>query len=115
MATAAAALVARARREIQHQFFEADAVRPDRAIGFSPANGFERRMFGRYCSRGIIRESVDGKYWLDVVAYDVDLQQRHRRVRAVLLAIIAMLAILVLAGEFQGHSLLNATSAPPVH
>lgn len=115
MATAAAALIARARREIQHQFFEADAVRPDRAIAFSPANGFERRMFARYCSRAIIREVGNGKYWLDVVAYDIDVQQRHRRIRGVLLAIIAVLAVLVLAGEFEGHPVLNATSAPPAH
>ena len=42
MATAAAAAVARARREIQHHFFSNDAVRPDRAVDFDPANGLQR-------------------------------------------------------------------------
>src|SRR6476469_4439295 len=36
MATAAAAAVAQAQRRIQHEFFQADAVRPDRAITFDP-------------------------------------------------------------------------------
>ena len=98
MASAAAALIARARREIQHQFFEADAVRPDRAIGFVPANGFERRMFDRYQQRGIVREVGGDKYWMDVVAYDVDLRRRHRVVRNLLLAIILVLVVAMMAG-----------------
>lgn len=93
MATAAAALVARARREIQHHFFAADAVRADRALPFDPANGFERRRFERMRARNIVREEQPGHYWLDVVAYDVDLRARHRRVRIALLVVIAVLLI----------------------
>ena len=63
MATAAAALTARARRQIQHHFFSADAVRPDRALSFEPSNGFERRQFGRMRTRDVIREESPGKYW----------------------------------------------------
>ena len=97
MATAAAALIARARREIQHHFFSADAVRADRALPFEPANGFERRQFERMRGRDIIREEKPGDYWLDVVAYDVDLRARHRRVRMALLAVIAILIVAMLA------------------
>ena len=103
MATAAAALIARARREIQHHFFSADAVRADRALPFEPANGFERRQFERMRNRNIIREEKPGDYWLDVVAYDVDLRARHRRVRAALLFVIAILiAAMVASGAFVG-------------
>jgi hypothetical protein len=99
MATAAAALVARARREIQHHFFSNDAVRPDRAVAFDPGNGIERRQFERMRQRGIIREERPGTYWLDVVAYDVDLRARHRRVKTALLIIIAILLVtLVVTG-----------------
>jgi len=101
MASAAAALIARARREIQHHFFEADAVRPDRAISFAPANGFERRMFDRYQQRGIVREASGGRYWMNVVAYDLDLRCRHRRIRNLLLAIILVLIVAILAGAIQ--------------
>jgi hypothetical protein len=94
MASAAAALTARAKRQIQHQFFRADAVRPDRPIGFSPANGFERRQFARYQSAGVVHEVAPGQYWLDVVAYDVVLRRRHERVRlALLLVIVALLLV----------------------
>lgn len=93
MASAAAALIARARRQIQHKFFEADAVRPDRAMTFDAGNGIERRMFDRYRRRGIIREASDGRYWMDVVAYDIEIRQRHARVRMALLFVIAALLI----------------------
>jgi hypothetical protein len=104
MATAAAALVARARREIQHHFFGNDAVRPDRAVAFDPDNGIERRQFERMVARGIIREESGGKYWLDVVAYDFDLRARHRRVKVALLAVIAALIIVLLIGAFQARA-----------
>jgi hypothetical protein len=100
MATAAAALVARARREIQHHFFSHDAVRPDRAVAFDPGNGIERRQFERMVGRGIIHQTGAGDYWLDVVAYDVDLRARHRRVKA-LLVIIAILIVVLLATSLR--------------
>lgn len=93
MATAAAAAVARARREIQHHFFSHDAVRPDRAVAFEPSRGIERRQFERMRERGVIHEAKPGLYWLDVVAYDVDLRQRFNRVRTLLL--IMVLALMV--------------------
>ncbi|MES2327623.1 MAG: hypothetical protein V4499_09875 [Pseudomonadota bacterium] len=101
MASAAAALVARARREIQHRFFEADAVRPDRAISFEPSNGFERRIFDRYLRRGIVRQGMGGQYWMDVAAYDVDLRRRHRILRNALLTLILVLVVAMLAGALQ--------------
>ena len=93
MATAAAALVAKARREVQHHFFSADAVRPDRAVPFEAGTGIEQRQFERMLARGVIREAKPGSYWLDVVAYDADLRDRHARMRLILLAMV--LALLV--------------------
>lgn len=93
MATAAAAAIAKARRDIQHHFFSNDAVRADRAVAFEPRSGIQRRQFERMRSRGILHEAGPGLYWLDVVAYDIDLRQRFTRVRTVLL--IMLLAALV--------------------
>lgn len=95
MASAAAAMAARARREIQHRFFEADAVRPDRAIAFEAANGFEARQFARLRERGAIREGAAGRYWLNLPAYDIVLRERHRRVRTALIALAAIFAVYV--------------------
>ena len=93
MATAAASAVAKARRDIQHHFFSHDAVRPDRAVAFEANRRIEERQFERMRSRGIIREARPGLYWLDVVAYDIDLRQRFTRVRWVLLVMVIGLAV----------------------
>lgn len=98
MATAAAAVIAKAKREIQHAFFAADAVRLDRTIPFTPANGAERRQFDRLRAEGVIHEERPGRYWLDLPAYDAILQARHRRVQIVLLLLVAVLVGLLLFG-----------------
>ena len=95
MATGAAAAIARARRDVQHHFFSKDAVRPDRAVAFEPSRLIEQRQFERMQSRGIIREAQPGSYWLDVVGYDLDLQQRYRRIRMVLIVVLIMFAVWV--------------------
>jgi hypothetical protein len=93
MATAAAAAVAKARRDIQHHFFSNDAVRPDQAVAFEPRSRLQRRQFERMQSRGIIREGKPGSYWMDVVAYDVDLRARFARVKVILLAMVLVLLV----------------------
>lgn len=106
MATAAAALIARARRDIQHHFFSEDAVRADRAVAFTPSNAIEGRQFKRMLERGTIRREGADRYWIDVVAYDVDLQQRHRRVRIVLILLVIVLAGALIALEVSsGHAI----------
>ena len=93
MATAAAAIVAKARRDIQHHFFSHDAVRPDRAVPFEPERMVQQRQFDRMRSRGIIREAGPGLFWLDVVAYDIDMRQRHSRIALILLVMVLALAV----------------------
>lgn len=103
MATAAAAIVAKARRDIQHEFFSQDAVRPDRAIAFDPSRHVQRRVFERWRRSGVIREERPGCYWLDVTAYDVDLRRRHARVKVALLIIIGLLALLLITRQVTLH------------
>ena len=98
MATGAAAVIAKARRDIQHEFFSHDAVRADRAIDFDPSRHVQRRVFERWQRAGIIRRESNGRYWLDVVAYDVDLRQRHNRLRIALLVIVGLLALGIVTG-----------------
>jgi predicted exporter len=43
--------------------------------------------------RGIVRQTPAGTYWLDVVAYDDDLQARYRRIKVALFVVIALLLI----------------------
>jgi hypothetical protein len=92
MASAAAAAVAKARRDVQHYFFSHDAVRPDSAVAFDPQSRLQQRLFDRMRGAGVIREAKPGLYWLDVVAYDLDMRARFTRVRIILLVMIVALA-----------------------
>src|SRR3982751_2170505 len=93
MATAAAAAVAKARRNIQHHFFSANAVRPESAVAFDARSRLQQRMFERMRRNGVIREAQPGRYWIDVVAYDIELRQRFRRGKTVLLVMVFALLI----------------------
>ncbi len=103
MATAAAAMIAKARRDIQHEFFSQDAVQADRAIAFDPSRHIQRRVFERWQRSGVIREEQPGRYWLDVAAYDLDLRRRHNRVRIGLLIMVGVLAVGLIAQQFAAH------------
>lgn len=103
MATAAAALIAKARRDIQHEFFSQDAVRADRAIALDPSRRFQRRVFERWRRSGVIREEQPGRYWLDITAYDLDLRQRHTRISIALLTIIGLMAVGLITGAPRLH------------
>ncbi len=103
MATAAA-FVDQAWREIQHHFFSEDAVRADRAVAFTPSNTVEARQFEKMLERGSIKREGADRYWLDVVAYDVDMHRRHRRVRVALriVSLVLVLATVLLAVVVSG-------------
>jgi hypothetical protein len=93
MATGTAAAVAKARRDVQHHFFSEDAVQPNRAVAFEARSRLQQRQFERMRSRGVIREAAPGRYWLDVVAYDIDMRERFVRVRLVLLVMLVALLV----------------------
>lgn len=71
-------------------------------MSFTPSNAIEARQFKRMLERGTIRREGADRYWIDVVAYDVDLQQRHRRVRIVLILLVIVLAGALIALEASG-------------
>jgi hypothetical protein len=95
MATAAGALVARARREIQHHFFAEDAVRRDRAVSFTPASRIERRVFEKWLSQGVICSDGQDHYWIDVIAYDRAIRREHRIVRNILGVVVLILLLTI--------------------
>lgn len=98
MATIIAAAVARARRDIRHYFFSADAVQRARAVRFEPNNRLESRQFRRMLANGVIREAKPGTYWIDLPAYDEEMRWRFAWLRNVLLAIIFMVLVGIAIG-----------------
>ena len=52
--------------------------------------------------RGSIKREGADRYWIDVVAYDVDVHRRHRRVRLALVILSIVLAVALIAVELSG-------------
>lgn len=70
MATAAAAVVARARRDVISHFMQRNAVNPGAAVEWVPERRIERRMLERFLRAGVIVETAPDSYYLDPPAYD---------------------------------------------
>jgi CTP-dependent riboflavin kinase len=82
MATAAA-IVARARRDVVSHFMERNAVSPDAAVRWVPERHVQRRMLARLVRRGVLVEAGEDTYFVDVPAYD--RWRRSLRLRTVVL------------------------------
>ena len=69
MATAAA-VMARARRNVISHFMQCNAVSAAAAVRWVPERRLERRMLARLLRRGVLVESAEETYFLDLPAYD---------------------------------------------
>ena len=103
MATVIAAVVAKARRDIQHYFFQEDAVRADRAVRFEPNSRIQERQFELMRARGIVREAKPGYFWVDIPKYDSELRRRLMTLRLVLLVVLSCALIAGLLGAFAAR------------
>jgi hypothetical protein len=70
MATAAAAVVAKARREVISHFMQNNAVSPAAAVRWTPDRRLKQRMLARFVRQGVLVETAADTYYLDVPAYD---------------------------------------------
>ena len=78
MATAAAAVMARARRQVVSHFMAGNAVSPTSAITFKPDRRVKRRQFERMRDAGVIQTVAMDRYWLDLPRYDEWVRGRRR-------------------------------------
>jgi hypothetical protein len=104
MATAAAGLAARARREVEELFFNNNAFSPDRAVEFDPRVPVQRNYLEQLIAEGIVHEAAPGRYWFDLRAYK--RMQRERFVWTMrVLAAAAIVFLVILAVRLIGHLL----------
>jgi hypothetical protein len=91
----AAAMAAKARREVHRHFEEKVAFDPAHAVAYDPPSRLHRRQFDSLVGRGILVSTGDGRYWLDRDA--IRLEQERRRAAAILLLkiILAGLALTI--------------------
>lgn len=93
-AAGAAAAAARARRRLISHFMSADAISADKAIGYAPDRGIERRLLERLIEQGVLHVGKAGTYWLDIPAYDAWTKSRRRRAGMMVGAAVAVGAAL---------------------
>lgn len=94
MATAAAAVAAKIRRDVISHFLQAKAVSPETAIAYDPTRLIGKRMFARFQRDGVILPGKDGGYYVDVAVLDDVSRRRRRRVGGAIAGGIAIAAAL---------------------
>ena len=93
MATGAAAVVAKARRDVISHFMQCNAVSPAAAVRWIPERRIQRRMLARLVRRGVLVETSPETYYLDLPAYDRWKRSVRRRVALLLSGVVAIGAV----------------------
>jgi hypothetical protein len=93
MATAVAAIMAKARREVEDVFHDKKAFSPDHAMAFEPRDHVQSRFLDQLIAEGVVREAGPGRYWMDLDAFE-----RMRRKRLISVLWIMGLFLVVLIG-----------------
>lgn len=102
MATAAAAMAARARREVQELFFDNHAFSPERAVEFDPRAPIQQRYLDHLIAEGVVHEVEPKRYWFDLAAYK---EMRRQRLiwTARILGASAVIVLVILAVQAVQH------------
>ncbi len=101
-APAIAAIVVRARRKIAGHFFVHHATSAEDAVAYVPQRMIMRRQFEHMRARGILRDAGSGKYWIDTVAYQGDIDRRRRILVPIVIVMAAALALAIALVGYRG-------------
>jgi hypothetical protein len=94
MATAAAAVVAKARRDVISHFMQLNAVNRDAAVRWLPDRRIQRRALARFVRQDVIVETSEETYYLDLPAYDRWRRSARKRMAIALAGVAAIGAAL---------------------
>ncbi|MDV3455595.1 hypothetical protein RZN05_01260 [Sphingomonas sp. HF-S4] len=89
-------MVSRARRRIADHFTVQHATSADDAVAFVPQSRIERSQFERMLARGVVREAGEGRYWLDIQAYQGEIESRRRKLVPIVIILTVIAAGLIL-------------------
>ncbi len=90
MATTAATIIAKRRRDIVSHFLSANAVSAESAAVYEPERAVDRRQLAILIRKGIVVEAGDGRYYVDVPVFDHWNRSIRRKVGLALLALVAV-------------------------
>lgn len=91
-------MAARARREVLAFLTDREAFDPARAVPFDFPSELHRRQLGNLVGRGIVRDTGDGRYWIDRAAVALDEQRRRDAARLLLKIVLVAAAVAIAAG-----------------
>lgn len=98
MATAAAAIMAKAQQDVIGHFMSSNAVSPESAVTFEPSRRPQRSMFERMQREGVIVAAGNDRWFIDIPRYHERTKTRRKRVLGVLGAVIVAAAGIALLG-----------------
>jgi len=94
MATAAAAIIGKARRDVISYFLQRNAVSANAAVTWVPERNVQRRMLARFLRNGVVIEEAPDTYFVDVATYDRWRRGMRRRAAAMAIGVGVVGAIL---------------------
>ena len=106
MGAAVAAMVARKQRDIVHVYRDAGATTAARARTPDDLGMDRDRIFDGLIDRAVIRESGDGRYYLDEPSWGA-LQRARRR----LAVAVVLIVVIILTGLFMSNVFVAKTVA----
>lgn len=80
VATAAAAVMAKARRDVVDHFMANNAVSSESAVGYEPSRRMQRRMIERMQRDGVLVAAGHGRWFIDIPRYRAGVNSRRKRV-----------------------------------
>ena len=98
MATAAAAVMAKARRDVISHFLSRHAVSEDSAVPYTPDRRIHARQFDRLLDKGLVLSAANGGYYIDVAALDAFQRKLRKGIAGGLAIGAAIVAIIVAVG-----------------
>jgi hypothetical protein len=92
-ATMIAAMAAKARREVREHFQDRKAFDRASAIPYDPPDSMHRRQMDFLLRRGILQDTPDDRYWIDMNA--VRREEERRKAAGILALKIIIIAVFV--------------------
>lgn len=95
---AAAAIILRRERDIVNTYRGAGATNPERAMRPEDLGVHRRLVFDRLVRRAVLRESSDGRYYLDEPSWEAIAYVRRRLAIVIIMIVVGALITLVMSG-----------------
>lgn len=84
----------RVRGAVPGFFAERHALAPEDTVAFAPEGASAQRRFGQLVAAAVLRQTAEGRYWMDLAAYHRWSEAKRRT------QVVAALAICVVAALF---------------